>query len=103
MSPLACELELPVGSHIHPVISVQYEHAHSSGDEDVYEVERLVDHRPKKGKIREYLDGPKDDQWKSVKDLRHSRELVDEYLCKMEMEKGLEGKAGGRKGGKVDA
>jgi hypothetical protein len=38
-----------------------------------------------------------------VKDLRHSRDLVNEYLCKMEMEMGLEGKAGGRKGGKVDA
>jgi hypothetical protein len=57
---------------------LEYEQGGYSGntDEDgkVYEVERVVDHRPKKGKIREWLVqwkwyGSKDDQWKKVGDL----------------------------------
>jgi len=74
------------------------EHAHSDSDDDpVYEVERIVDHKPKKGKVKEYLVrwkgyGPKDDHWKPVKDLQRSRKLIDEYNSLMEAEKGLAGK-----------
>jgi len=122
VTSLAYELELPDGSQIHPVVSIQYltpyncrddpfsrrpeppgpllydEHAHSDSDDDpVYEVERIVDHKPKKGKVKEYLVrwkgyGPKDDHWKPVKDLQRSRKLIDEYNSLMEAEKGLAGK-----------
>jgi hypothetical protein len=126
VTSLAYELELPEGSQIHPVISIQYlspyncrddpfnrrsdppgplqydEHSHSNsdGDDPIYEVERIVDHRPKKGRVREYLVrwkgyGPKDDHWKAVKELRHSKELIDEYRASIGTEKALKGKLKG--------
>jgi len=60
-----------------------------------------VDHRPKKGKTREYLVrwkgyGSKDDQWKKVGDLAHCQELIDEYLSRLKA-KNLQGKIDGGK------
>lgn len=109
VTPLAYELKLPVNSKIHPVISVQYltlyncdddpfqrrlplpgplqyheQSEYSDDSEEVYEIERIVNHRPLKGKPKEYLVrwqgyGPKDVQWRTVAQLKYSRELIEEY------------------------
>jgi hypothetical protein len=78
----------------------EHSHSNSDGDDPIYEVERIVDHRPKKGRVREYLVrwkgyGPKDDHWKAVKELRHSKELIDEYRASIGTEKALKGKLKG--------
>jgi hypothetical protein len=80
VTPLAYELKLPVNSKIHPVINVHHltpyhcddvpfqrrppppgplqyheQSDHSDDSGEVYEVKRIVHHRPLKGKPEEYL------------------------------------------------
>jgi hypothetical protein len=69
----------------------------TDGEGEVYEIERIVDHKPKQGKIERYLVrwvgyGPKDDQWKTVKELKHAKELIKEYMERMKVTKQLRGK-----------
>ncbi len=108
VTKLAYELDLPNDVNIHPVISIQYLTAyncdedpfqrqppppgpveygsgdeHSEGDGEVYEVERIVDHRRHRGRdqylVRWKGYGPQDDQWKAASELTHSQRLLDEF------------------------
>jgi hypothetical protein len=125
ISPLAYELQLPTASKIHPVVSIQYltpyncdddpfkrrqpepgpldYHSQTESDDEVYEVERIVDHQPKNGnKIRKYLVrwvgyGPKDDTWKPVSELKHASELIEEYHERLKQQETLQGKTIERK------
>lgn len=123
VTPLAYELELPASTRIHPVISIQYlsayncdedpferrhpapgpleynEHSDSSANEDekVFELDRIVDHKPKKGPAKKYLVRwkgyeAKDDQWRTTAQLKHARELITEYEDRLKAQKQLQGR-----------
>ena len=52
--------------------------------EEEFEVEEILDHRPKSGAIKEYLlkwlsYGPEHNMWVPVRDMEHSQDLIAEY------------------------
>jgi len=108
------------GRRLHPVVSIQYLKRYKTdedpfdrippppgpveyegdsddtGDGDAYEIERIVDHMDRKDG-RRYLvrwkgSGPKDDQWKTARQLKNARRLLDEYLERLRRTNELQGK-----------
>ena len=109
---LAYELDLPSNIKIHPVISVAHllpkrpgvdpysraipepgpvednQHSDDDAEGDVYETERILDQRGE-GSRREYLVkwkgyGHQYNTWEKEHALRHSKELLDDYLDRTE-------------------
>lgn len=127
VSPLAYELDLPqqqgAGARLHPVISIQHlrpGHLHDdpfertakppgpveygsdsdNGNEQSWELERVVDERVrrlKKGSRKEYLVrwkgfGAEHDSWMKENELNNAQELLGDWLLRQETTKALKGK-----------